>query len=154
MEESRVVNWFREEIETSYQGKREEVIPILQKIQREFGYLPPPLMEKVADFLNITDSELFGVASFYTQFRFQPVGKKRIVLCRGTACHVKGTPNIVEEVKKLLGIDVGETTPDGEYSLETVACMGCCALAPCGKINDRVVGKLTPEKIREILKEK
>ncbi|MCL0095220.1 NADH-quinone oxidoreductase subunit NuoE [Dehalococcoidia bacterium] len=133
-------------------GKRGELIPILQRIQAEFGYLPEEAIVKVAESTGVAESRVFGVASFYAQFRFTPIGKNRIMVCRGTACHVKGAPRILEEIEKVLKIKEGETTKDLEYTLESVACIGCCALAPCIMINNKDVhGRLTPKKVTEIL---
>jgi NADH-quinone oxidoreductase subunit E len=94
-------------------------------------------------------SRVYGVASFYAQFRFNPVGRQRVSVCRGTACHVSGARLILEELERTLGIDEGQTTEDEEYSLETVACIGCCGLAPCLSVNEEVWAKLTPKKIRK-----
>jgi NADH-quinone oxidoreductase subunit E len=138
------------EILSSYKGGRGELIPILQEIQAEFGYLPEEAMVKVAEFARVAESNVFGVASFYAQFRFTPIGKNQVKVCRGTACHVRGAPQILDEVKRQLDIEEGETTPDLEYSLETVACIGCCALAPCIAINGEVRAKMTPKKVKEV----
>ena len=121
--------------------------PILQQIQGVLGYLPEAAMQRVARFLKIPDSSVFGVATFYEQFRFTPMGRKKITVCRGTACHVRGAQQLIETVEKTLGIEEGETTEDQEYTLETAACIGCCALAPCVMINDEVEAKLTPKKL-------
>ncbi len=138
------------EILSDYRGRQEEVIPILQKVQALYGYLPEEAMNKVAEFCHVSQSKVFGVASFYAQFRFVPVGRTRISVCRGTACHVRGAPQILAEVKRQLKIEEGETTPDLEYSLETVACIGCCALAPCLVVNGKVESKMTPKKVIEL----
>jgi NADH-quinone oxidoreductase subunit E len=131
-------------------GKRSDVIPMLQRIQAEFGYLPEEAMAKVAESTCLTESKVFGVASFYAQFRFTPMGRNRVMVCRGTACHVKGAPRILEELERVLGIKEGETTPDLEYTLESVACIGCCALAPCIMVNNKDVhGRLTPQKVSD-----
>jgi NADH-quinone oxidoreductase subunit E len=131
-------------------GRKGDLIPILQKIQAEFGYLPEEAMAKAAEAIGLTESKVFGVASFYAQFRFTPIGKNRIMVCRGTACHVKGAPRILEELERVLGIKEGETTPDLEYTLESVACIGCCALAPCIMVNNKDVhGRLTPQKVSD-----
>lgn len=135
---------------SSYQGTQDELIPILQKIQAEFGYLPEETMNDVAEFCRVAESKVFGIASFYAQFRFVPLGRTQITACRGTACHVRGAPQVLAEVKRQLGIEEGETTPDLEYSLETVACIGCCALAPCVVINGKVESKMTPKKVKEL----
>ncbi|MCL0070170.1 NADH-quinone oxidoreductase subunit NuoE [Dehalococcoidia bacterium] len=133
-------------------GKRGELIPILQRIQAEFGYLPEEAIVKVAESTGVAESRVFGVASFYAQFRFTPMGRNRVMVCRGTACHVKGAPRILEEIEKVLKIKEGETTEDLEYTLESVACIGCCALAPCIMINNKDVhGRLTSKKVTEIL---
>ncbi|MCL0048351.1 NADH-quinone oxidoreductase subunit NuoE [Dehalococcoidia bacterium] len=133
-------------------GKRGELIPILQRIQAEFGYLPEEAIVKVAESTGVAESRVFGVASFYAQFRFTPMGRNRVMVCRGTACHVKGAPRILEEIEKVLKIKEGETTKDLEYTLESVACIGCCALAPCIMINNKDVhGRLTSKKVTEIL---
>jgi NADH-quinone oxidoreductase subunit E len=138
------------EILSSYKGKRGELIPILQRIQEKLGYLPDEAMVKVAEFVRVPESKVFGVASFYAQFHFTPIGKNRVMVCRGTACHVRGAPQILDEVKRQLGIEEGETTPDMEYSLETVACIGCCALAPCLVINGKVKSKMTLKRVKEL----
>jgi NADH-quinone oxidoreductase subunit E len=138
------------EILSSYDGKREELIPILQQVQTEFGYLPEEATLEVAKFTRVPESRLYAVASFYAQFRFTPVGRNLVMVCRGTACHVRGASRILEEMEKILGIKEGETTSDMEYTLETVACLGCCALSPCVMINKKVYAKLTKAKIREI----
>ncbi len=139
---------------SSYKGDQGELIPILQKIQAEFGHVPEEAMNKVAEFCRVVESKVFGIASFYAQFRFVPLGRTQIVACRGTACHVRGAPQILDEVKRQLGIEEGETTPDLEYSLETVACIGCCALAPCLVINGKVESKMTPMKVKELFTNK
>ncbi len=139
---------------SSYQGTQDELIPILQRVQAEFGYLPEEAMSKVAEFCRVTESKVFGISSFYAQFRFAPLGRMQITTCRGTACHVRGAPQILDEVKRQLGIEEGETTPDLEYSLETVACIGCCALAPCLVINGKVESKMTAKKVKELFAKK
>ena len=135
---------------SSYKGTDDELIPILQKVQEEFGYLPENAMLEVARFTRVPESRVYAVATFYAQFRFTPIGKYHVMVCRGTACHVRGAPRILEKVEKQLGIKEGETTSDMEYSLETVACIGCCALSPCIMINKNVEAKITPKKVAEI----
>ncbi len=142
MELSRVLDSFR--------GDEEELIPILQDIQERFGYLPKEAMFDVSKFLGVPESRVYAVASFYAQFRFKPMGKNTVMVCRGTACHVKGAPRILDEFKRELGIDENETTEDQEYTLETVACLGCCALAPCATVNDEVAANLTPKKVKSL----
>ena len=138
------------DILSSFRGERGELIPILQQVQKEFGYLPEDAMKKVARFLKTSESTLYGVATFYAQFRLKPAGKKQVMVCRGTACHVKGARQILEEVEKKLGIKEGETTPDNEYSLNTVACIGCCSLSPTIMIDEKVEANLTPGRVEEV----
>lgn len=133
-----------------YKGERDQLIPILQKVQEALGYIPEDVIVEIAKHLKITPSQVYSVASFYAQFRLMPLGRKRIAVCRGTACHIRGTPQILKEIEKTIGIKEGETSEDLEHTLETVACIGCCALAPCTRINDEVHGRLTPGAAREI----
>lgn len=138
------------EIFSSFEGKPEELIPLLQQAQASFGFLSKEALAEIAKFARVSESNAYGVATFYTQFRFSPIGKKHIMVCRGTACHVRGAPTILSEIKKQLNIDEGETTQDGSYSLETVACIGCCGLAPCVMVNQKVEANLTPKKVAEM----
>ena len=126
---------------------------VLQKTQDIYGYLPKEAIEKISDRMNIPESEIMGVGTFYTQFRFQPVGKYLIMLCQGTACHVNSSQLILETIKDELHINDGETTEDGLFSLKCVACLGCCSLSPVMMINDNTYGSLTPDKTKQILKE-
>ena len=137
-----------------YKGSQEELISVLQDVQERFGYLPKEAMFEVSNFLGIPESRVYAVASFYAQFRFTPMGKNTVMVCRGTACHVKGAPRILDEFKRELGIDENETTEDKEYTLETVACLGCCALAPCAMINDEVAANLTPKKVKSLFQKR
>jgi NADH-quinone oxidoreductase subunit E len=134
-----------------YKGKHDALIPILQRVQDELGYLPDNAMLEIARTTGIPESRVFAVASFYAQFRFTPRGKHTIMVCRGTACHVKGAERILEETERTLGIVEGETTEDKKYTLETVACIGCCALAPCVMIDEDVEAKLTPKMVPGII---
>jgi NADH-quinone oxidoreductase subunit E len=143
-----------DEILTSFTGNKAELIPILQQIQQAFGYLPEDAMSQISDFVNVPECSIYGVATFYAQFKFVPVGRNVIKVCRGTGCYVKGAPRLLDEIEAKLGIKDGETTPDMEYTLETVACFGSCALAPVVVVNDRVYGNVTVEKMREILEKK
>jgi len=136
-----------ETIFSKFERKMENLIPLLQAVQEVLGYLPKVSMLKIARFVHIPESRVYAVATFYSQFRFTPVGKKHVMACRGTACHVRGAPRILKEFKTQLGIDEGQTTEDLEYSLETVACIGACGLAPCAMINNKVEAKLTPGKV-------
>ena len=135
---------------SSFKGKREEIIPILQAVQDEFTYLPEEAMQKIARFTHSPESSVYAVATFYAQFRFKPRGRKHVMVCRGTACHVNGAPRILEEIEEQLGVDEGETSEDLEYSLETVACIGACSLAPCVMINKEVEAKLTKKKVASL----
>jgi len=139
------------EILSHYSGRQDELIPILQQAQEQFRYLPSEVMLEIARFLRIPESAVFGVSTFYAQFKFVPTGRKMVRLCRGTACHVRGAPRILDEVEKLLGIKPGETTEDLEYSLETIACFGSCALAPVIVVDTNVYGRMTPKKVAQIL---
>ena len=141
-----------ETIFSEFQGKQEEIIPILQKVQETYSYLPETSMSEIARFVHVPESQVYGVATFYAQFRFTPRGKKHCMVCRGTACHVNGAPRILEEMEEALGIKEGETTADLEYSLETVACIGACSLAPAVMVNDTVEAKLDPKKVRKLFK--
>jgi NADH-quinone oxidoreductase subunit E len=130
---------------------RESLIPILQAVQNKFGFIPPETIKEIASFLGIVPGEIFGVANFYNQFRFIPPGKHAIKVCLGTACHVRGGNIILEEWERRLGIKEGEVTEDREFSLDRVACVGCCALAPVAVIGDEVHGRLSPSAINGIL---
>lgn len=130
----------------------EKVIPLLQEIQRRHGYLPENMVEAVAGELDVPVSQLYGVATFYSQFRFTPIGKYLIKVCKGTACHVAGAEQLHDMISSELKIDEGETTEDGLFTLESVACLGCCSLAPVVMINDKIYGKLSASKIRKIIK--
>jgi len=138
------------EILHSYEGSQDELIPILQQVQHVFGYLPEPAMKKLAKFLKLPESTVFGVGTFYTQFKLMPTGRNIIKVCRGTACHVRGSAQILAEIENQLDINAGETTSDLEYSLETIACFGSCALAPVVVANNKVYGRMTVPKVGEI----
>jgi len=130
---------------------RGQLIPILQKVQKEQQYLSLSAMKEISKYLNLPISKIYGVATFYNQFRFQPLGKYQIQICRGTACHVQGSLTILEILKSILKINPGETTKDGLFSLEVVACIGACGLAPVVAINGEFFAKLTADKIRSII---
>lgn len=129
------------------------LITILQKTQDIYGYLPKDAIIYIRERTGIAESEIMGVATFYTQFRLTPVGKYLIMLCQGTACHVNSSELILQTIKDELGIEDGETTEDGLFSLKCVACLGCCSLSPVMMINESTYGSLTPEKTKKILKE-
>lgn len=135
----------------TFSKERSDLIPALQMIQARHSYLSAHAIRMVSDYLNISPNEVYGVASFYNQFRFNPPGKHQIKVCLGTACHVKGGDIILERFERKLGIRYGETTPDGEFSIERVDCVGCCSLAPVTVINDKVQGSMAPSKVEGIL---
>ncbi|MBQ9531313.1 MAG: NADH-quinone oxidoreductase subunit NuoE [Eubacterium sp.] len=136
-----------------YAGVKGSLITILQHTQDIYGYLPKEAIELISEKTGIATSEIMGVGTFYTQFRFEPVGKYLIMLCQGTACHVNSSELILQTIKDELGIDDNQTTEDGLFSLKCVACLGCCSLSPVMMINDDTYGSLTPDKTRKILKE-
>jgi NADH-quinone oxidoreductase subunit E len=140
-----------EKILANYKGKQEELIPILQETQQAFRYLPAVVMQEIAQFLKTSANTVYGVATFYAQFKLTPLGRKVIRVCRGTACHVRGSAKVLAEMEKQLGIKAGETTPDMEYTLETVACIGACALAPTMTIDGETHGKMNIKKVAEVL---
>ena len=135
----------------AYSGRQGELIPILQRVQEVFGYLPEEAMKQIAKYLNLPEITVYEVGTFYAQFKLVPTGRNIVRVCRGTACHVRGGARILREVEKQLGIKPGESTPDLEYSLETVACFGACALAPIVVINNRVNGRMTTQKVKRVL---
>lgn len=136
-----------------YEGVKGSLIAILQKTQDIYGYLPAEIIQYISARIGIKPAKIVGVATFYTQFRFEPVGKYLIMLCKGTACHVNGSDRIEDTIKEELGISDGETTKDGMFTLKNVACLGCCSLSPVMMVNDETFGSLTPEKTKKILKE-
>ena len=141
-----------DDILSRYDGESGDLIPVLQEAQEKFGYLPIEVMQWIAKFLRLPESNVFGVATFYAQFKFTPVGKRIVKVCRGTACHVRGGARILNEVERRLGIKPGETTDDLEHSLETIACFGSCALAPVVVIDKTVYGRMTTKKVAEVLR--
>ena len=135
-------------------GKQEgAAIPILQDIQKNYGYLSIKHLKEVCNKTDIKHNRIYGIATFYSQFKLSPTGEHIIKICKGTACHVRGADNLIDSLKEELRIDVGETTADNKFSLETVACLGCCSLAPAVMIDDKVYGKLTATKLKQILRE-
>ena len=139
------------EIFSHYHGDRQELIPILQETQGQFRYLPAEAMREIAQFLRMPESAITGVSTFYAQIKLTPLGRSIIRICRGTACHVRGATKVLSEMEKQLGINAGETTDDLEYTLETVACIGACALAPTMTIENETYGKMTTKKVAEVL---
>ncbi|MDH5363891.1 MAG: NADH-quinone oxidoreductase subunit NuoE [Dehalococcoidia bacterium] len=140
------------EILGSHKWEKGSLIPILQKVHEELGYLSKETLSEIAKRAGISDNEVFGVASFYTRFRFVPQGKHSVRVCLGTACHVRGATRIVEEVQRRLDIKAGQTTKDLKFSLERVNCLGCCALGPVIVVDKEYHGKVVPAKVEEILK--
>lgn len=134
-----------------YKGQKGASIPILQKVQEEFGYLPEETISEIAKFLGLSQNEIYGIATFYAQFRFERPGEHTIKVCQGTACHVRGSHRILEEVEDELGIQPGETTKEYKFSLERVACVGCCALAPVMLVDNVVHAKMTIAEAKKIL---
>jgi NADH-quinone oxidoreductase E subunit len=139
------------EIFSRHHRRRDALIPVLQDVQGEFGYLPPDAMDAAARFCRLSPVEVYGVATFYAQFKFKPVGQNTVMVCQGTACHVMGGARILEEVQSQLRVPPGETTDDGLFTLETVACIGACALAPAMVVNKDTYGRMKAEKVTEIL---
>ncbi len=136
---------------SGFEGTGDELIPLLQRAQREFGYLSKDSMQRIAKFTRLPASKVYAVATFYAQFCFKPTGRNQIAVCRGTACHVRGASSLLEELERCLGIKEEGTTSDLVFSLKTVACIGACALSPCIVINKKVYAKVVPEKVEGIL---
>ena len=136
----------------AYSAVPGSLITVLQKAQGIYGYLPEDVIRHIAEEMQIPAARVFGVATFYTQFRFRPVGKYFIELCKGTACHVNGADTIAKALQDELGIEDGGTTADGLFSLKEVACLGCCSLSPVMMINETAYGSLTPQKARDIVR--
>lgn len=141
-------------IASEYSQQKWALIPLLQKIQGEFGYIPPQSIPIIARSLGFFPSQVQGVISFYSQLYTQPRGRKIVRVCRGTACHVRGGKTILKLVKQQLGLEEGETSPDLEYTLETVACIGVCALAPNIVVGDHVYGHMNPKKVEQLFKDR
>jgi len=150
VEEAEIVEKTREILERP--GAREAgLIPLLQRIQEALGYLPGPAMLEAARFLNIPEIDVYSVATFYNQFRLTPPGKHPVRVCMGTACHVKGGRITLAAWERRLKVGPGETTPDREFDLDTVACVGCCAMAPVSVVDHRVEAKVDPTRVDGIL---
>jgi NADH:ubiquinone oxidoreductase subunit E len=135
-----------------FSGRNDELISLLQYYQKNDGYISQERIQQIADFLMISEAQIFGVASFYTQFRFKKPGDIIIRVCLGTACHVQGGEQISGEIQNILGIVPGEISLDGRFELQQVACLGCCAQAPLVEINGKIFGKMNPKKLRKVLK--
>jgi NADH:ubiquinone oxidoreductase subunit E len=139
------------EILNAHARARENLIPILQEIQDRQTYLSPAAVGRVADYLKLSENDVYGVATFYAQFRFHPPGRHHIKVCDGTACHVRGSRLIVEEVTRKIGISPGETSRNRDFSLEKVACFGSCALAPVVVLDEKVYGRMTTRKMQKLI---
>ena len=136
----------------AHKGQDGAVIPVLHEAQDIYGYLPIEVQSKIAEELGVPLSEVYGIVTFYAQFSLYPKGKYQIGVCLGTACYVKGSNLILEKVKENLGIDVGECTADGKFSIDATRCIGACGLAPVMTVNDDVYGRLTADEVPDILK--
>lgn len=132
---------------------REALIPILQLVQEKLGYLPEDSINRIAEFLDLPAGKVFGLATFYNQFRFSPPGKYHIRICNGTGCHIEGSGQLLKEVKKVLGIGENETSRDGLFSLEVLSCIGACGMAPVISVNEVYYEKVDTERLREIIRE-
>ncbi len=141
-----------QKIIAEYQSRKWGLIPLLQKVQEELGYIPQDAIEPIAEVLNLFPSQVQGVISFYSQFFTEPRGRNIIRVCRGTACHVRGGRTILKAVKQNLGVEEGRTTEDFKFTLETVACLGTCFLAPVMMVNRSYFGKLVPPKVQSIIR--
>jgi NADH-quinone oxidoreductase subunit E len=136
---------------SGFKGEEGDLIPILQRVQEKFGYLSEEAVKQISGFLKISENQIFGVASFYSQFRFYPPGRNSIKVCLGTACHVRGGQILCEAVERELDISPGQTTQDQRFDLQRVACLGCCALAPVIQVNDDIHSRMTVIRLKEIL---
>ncbi len=136
---------------SGYEKSPKSVIPLLQHVQESFSYIPEKAIEEISEWTRVSRSHIYGVITFYSQFRLIPLGKNVIRVCDGTACHINSSEQIYEELSGLLKAKDGETTQDGMFTLLTVACLGCCSLAPVIMINDRTYGRLTPKQLKKII---
>jgi NADH-quinone oxidoreductase subunit E len=127
------------------------IIPVLQEIQDTYGYIPSVAIHRISENTNISISEIYGIATFYSQFRLQPVGKNMVKVCHGTACHLNGAEKVAHDIARATGTQEGETSADGQFTVERVACLGCCSLAPCVMVNEEVHGRLTSEEIATVM---
>ena len=130
----------------------ENLIPILQDVQKELGYLAPEAVKEISRYLRISENQIFGVSSFYAQFRFTRPGRHSLRVCLGTACHVRGGATVLDTLEVGLGVKCGDTTPDGRFDLERVACLGCCALSPVVQIDRKIYSRVAVNKLSELLK--
>jgi len=142
-----------ESVMKDYTGAESQLIPLLQKLQDAYGYLPGDVIARLSERMGIFVSQIMGVVTFYSQFRLEPVGKNIVKICFGTACHVIGAENIADAICRELGIELGGTTGDRMFTVESVACLGCCSLAPVIMINDETHGRLSPDTARSVIRE-
>ena len=140
-----------QEVIAKYKGTEGALIPVLHEAQSIFGYLPIEVQQKISEGLDVPMAEIYGVVTFYAQFSIYPKGKYQIGVCLGTACYVKGSGDIIDRIKLKLGIEVGECTPDGKFSLDATRCIGACGLAPVLTVNEEVYGRLTVDDVDDIL---
>jgi len=143
-----------ENILAEFGRERDNLIPLLQEVQERLQFLSPEAVRLVADHLGLSENDVYGVATFYAQFRFVPPGLHHVKVCQGTACHVRGSDRIMDAVSRKTGIEPGETSADGKFSLEQVACFGSCALAPVVVLDDKVYGRMTAAKTQKIIEDK
>ncbi len=136
-----------------YPPSRDYLIPMLQAVQEEEGYISRESIGEISEYMGLPESKIFGVATFYNQFRLSPPGKYQVAICRGTACHVKGSFNLLETLQRELGIAAGATTRDGLFSLETVACLGACSIAPVMTVNGEFYGRLDKKVVEKTIRE-
>ena len=133
--------------------EQKDLTQILHRVQAEYGYIPPQAIRRVAEHLNTTENEIYGVLTFYKAFRLRPGGKHLVTVCQGTSCHVRGGARVFDEMKKELGVEPGETTPDRMFSLETVNCFGCCAIGPTVVVNGTYYSQVSVEDVQSIIAE-
>ena len=137
-----------------YGRERDNLIPLLQEVQDRYSFLSPDAVRQVAEHLELSENDVYGVATFYAQFRFTPPGLHHVRVCQGTACHVRGSGMILEAISRTTGIEPGQTSADGQYSLERVACFGSCALAPVVVLDDKVYGRMTAARTQKLIEGK
>ncbi len=142
-----------EKILSKYEKDKSNLIQILNEVQETYGYIPEDVQLEISKYLGIEMAEIYGVITFYARFTLKPKGKYNIAVCLGTACFVKGSEKVLDRVKQKLGIDVGQTTKDGKFSIEATRCIGACGLAPVFTVNDEVYGKATPELVDKVIDE-
>ena len=140
------------EILEKYEKDKSNLIQILNQVQEKYGYISQNAQKEISEYLNISMAEVYGVITFYSRFTLEPKGKYNIAVCLGTACFVKGSEKVLDKVKEILKIDVGQTTDDGLFSIEATRCVGACGLAPVFTVNDEVYGKATPEMVESVIK--